>query len=169
LPTSSSTSQEDKREEAKEKILKTIKDSRDPAKAEAVFRGVVAQAGRLVPAEQSWMERKGNRKVVKKEMTTIPEDAFKDVPEIVKRTPQERLESMTQRLVQQYRKDPNTLDALLREIQSEILRQRGYDVRFLHYDDMKRVAQHFLERAEQMAKDNPQPHSKDDKKVDDGS
>lgn len=162
-----SKSIEDRREEAKEKILKQIRDSEDPEKSKEEFIHTVAQAvggvAKRVPYAHSVMTRDGDspNKRLKRSAVEIPQDAFADVPDMVKRTPQQRLESMTDRLVKQYRKDPSTIDKLLKEIQSELLRQRGYDMTGLDYQDLRRVAQFFLERAEQIAKDKKTPTSKD--------
>lgn len=166
MSSSTETSIDDRREAAKEKILKQIRDSEDPEKAKEEFVHTVAQAvggvAKRVPYSHSVMTRDGDapHKRLKRASVAIPDDAFADVPDIVKRTPEQRLESMTDRLVREYRKDPSTIDKLLKEIQSELLRQRGYDMTGLEYQDLRKVAQYFLERAEQIAKDKKAVHTK---------
>lgn len=84
----------------------------------------------------------------------IPEDVFSDVPPIVKRTPQERVESLTKRLIRAHRSSDKVLvESLLGQIQTELFAMTGYKLgEQVAIEDIRALSAFFLNKAEREAR-----------------
>jgi hypothetical protein len=132
-----------------------LTDERVRAQSEQVFQGVTQwEKGRARRAE--WQESMRDKQDRFREDigVAIPEDAFKDIPPIVKRTPQERLESLTKRLVRA-RKEGNqaVVETLLGQVQTELFAMTGYRLgEQIAMEDLRALSAIFLNRAEREAR-----------------
>ena len=133
---------EKKREQRAEQLEKYIWE-RDPEQGPGEFDKVVQwtkeTGAAVVPASQSLFDLEAEEKRLRE--VNIQHELGKDLDPIVKRTPQQRLEAMVEKLKAS---DPIYVDAILQDIASEYWKA-GMPVTV---DDLRRVASHFLNRTE---------------------
>ena len=98
---------------------------------------------RVVPASQSLYDLNADSKKLRD--VTIQHDMGADLPPIVKRTPEQRIDSMVTRLKSAH---PASVEPILKEIAGEYWRA-GMPVAV---EDLRRVAAHFLNQAERRRK-----------------
>jgi len=143
-------------EERAEKLKKKVRDENLDIEAQArqTLQGMVSQydavhkKGRQVDWRQSYTARDGSLKEVS---VPIPDDAFKDVPKVVKRTPQERLDSLTKRLVDEMKKG-GVNQALVEGILQQVTDMAAANGQLISTDQLRQLAEYFLNQAEANSK-----------------
>lgn len=128
----------DQRAEILERYLGSLTDEDRQGVVGKVNQYMKATGVQVVPAEQSVYDLTSKTKKVRE---AAVQHQFEELPPIVKRTPQERIESMVQRL----KTAPAwQTEFILKEIGSEYWRM-GMPV---STEDLRTVAAHFLNQAE---------------------
>ena len=133
----------DKRREQRAEQLEKYVWERDPEQGPGVLDAVTQwdkeSGGRVVPASQSVYDLEAEEKKLRE--VNIQHELGKDLEPIVKRTPEERLNSLVSRLKAA---EPAHMASILQEIAGEYWKM-GMPV---SAEDLRTVAAHFLNRTE---------------------
>jgi RNase P/RNase MRP subunit p29 len=131
----------EQRKEQLEKFLWSLPKERQQGILGTVNQWTKEEGVKVVPSSQSLFDMEAKEKRLREDIEV--EHTF-EVPPIEKRTPQQRLESMTKRLLE----NPQQHEAILQEIAGEYWKA-GAPVTV---DALRAVAAHFLNRADQRRK-----------------
>lgn len=140
------------REEAKERLLNHLK-RQTPEEIRGRARqiqGMVAQhdaqlGTRVLPSHQTLTEGALREGRVRELSTPIPEGTF-TAPDIVKRSAQQRVESLTARLIKVYESDPVLAESLFNQLQGELTVLFDYKTG-VTAESIRALAAMWLERA----------------------
>ena len=132
----------DQRAEQLERFLGEMTEEDRKGIVGTVNQWTKATGVKVVPASQSVFDLGSGEKKLR---SYSEQGTFTDVPPVIKRTPEQRLDSMVQRL---RAASPETVEPILKEIAGEYWRQ-GMPV---STDALRTVAAYYLNRAERKAK-----------------
>ena len=135
----------DQRAEQLERFIGSLSEEDRQGVVGKVNQWSKATGVKVVPASQSVFDMNTNEKRLR---SYAEQGTFTDVPPVIKRTPEQRLESMVERLKAA---PPETLEPILREIAGEYWR-RGMPITV---DALRTVAAHYLNRAERKQHAHP--------------